>query len=69
MTSCSAAYASRRQYLKRVARAVDHLAAKGYISNQNRRALIAAAEDEPLPCHQGDDDGNDLGRRSQGLER
>ena len=42
-------YASRRQYVKRVKRAADHLAAKGYISNKDRKALIAAAEDEPLP--------------------
>ena len=44
-------YASRRQYVKRITRAVNHLFANGYISNQDRRALIAAAEDEPLPCH------------------
>ena len=58
-------YASRRQYVWRVARAVNHLAARGYISNQDRKALIAAAVDEPLPCHQGDDDGNDFGRESR----
>ena len=58
-------YASRRQYVRRVTRAANHLAARGYISNQDRKALIAAAEEEPLPCHQGDDDGNDLGRESR----
>ncbi len=42
-------YASRRQYVKRVTRAVNHLAAKGYISNEGRMALIAAAQYEPLP--------------------
>jgi hypothetical protein len=36
-------YASHRQYVKRVARAVNHLAAKRYISNKDRKALIAAA--------------------------
>ena len=56
---------SRHEYVKRVKRAADHLAAKAYISSQDRKALIAAAEDEPLPCHQGDDDGNDLGRGSR----
>ena len=34
-------YASRRQYVRRVTRAVDHLAARGYITNQDRKALIA----------------------------
>ena len=58
-------YASRRQYVWRVARAANHLAARGYISNKDRKALIAAAEKEPLPCHQGDDDGNDFGRESR----
>ena len=58
-------YASRGQYVKRVTRAVNHLAAKGYISNADRKALIARAKDEPVPCHQYDDDGNDLGRGSQ----
>jgi hypothetical protein len=58
-------YPSRRHYVRRVMRAVNDLAAKSYISNQDRRALIAAAEDEALPCHQGDDDGTDRGRRSR----
>ncbi len=53
-------YPSRRQYVKRVKRAADTLAAKGYITHKDRKALIAAAEDEELPCNQGDDDGNDL---------
>lgn len=42
-------YESRRQYVKRVSRAADSLQARGYITNKDRRALIAAAEDEPLP--------------------
>jgi hypothetical protein len=58
-------YASRHQYVKRVRRAADGLAARGYITNKDRRAIIAAAKGEPLPCHQGDDDGNDFGRGSQ----
>jgi hypothetical protein len=58
-------YDSRRQYVKRVIRAVAHLAAQGYISNRDGKALIAEAEREPLPCHEGDDDGNDFGRESQ----
>jgi hypothetical protein len=58
-------YASRRQYVKRVTRAVNQLAAKGYISNQDRKALITAANDEPLPCHQGGDAGNQLEGESQ----
>ncbi len=43
-------YASRRHYVRRVTRAVDHLVAKGYISNKDRKALIAAAQHEPLPA-------------------
>ena len=42
-------YRSRDQYLSRVRRAADHLAASGYITNPDRMALIAAAEREPLP--------------------
>jgi hypothetical protein len=42
-------YASRRQYVRRVMRAVNHLAAKGHISNTDRKALIAAAQHERLP--------------------
>jgi hypothetical protein len=42
-------YRSRDQYEKRVKRAADHLAARGYITNPDRLALIAAAEHEPLP--------------------
>jgi hypothetical protein len=42
-------YRSRDQYLSRVRRAADHLAASGYITNPDRMALIAAAECEPLP--------------------
>ena len=42
-------YRSRDQYVRRVRRAADHLAASGYITNPDRMALIAAAEREPLP--------------------
>jgi hypothetical protein len=45
-----ARYPSRLQYVTRVARAANALAAKGYITGVDRRALIAAAVDEPLPC-------------------
>ena len=55
-------YASRRQYVKRVRRAADSLAARGYITNKDRKALVAAAKYEPLPCGPEDDDGNDLQR-------
>jgi hypothetical protein len=44
-----ARYRSRDQYVKRVKRAADYLAARGYITNTDRTALIAAAEHEPLP--------------------
>ena len=43
-------YDSRRQYVRRVTRVVNHLAARGYISNQDRKALVAAAQHEPLPA-------------------
>lgn len=55
-------YASRRQYVRRVRRAADSLAARGYITNRDRKALVAAAKYEPLPCGPEDDDGNDLQR-------
>jgi len=42
-------YRSRDQYVRRVRRATEHLAASGYITNPDRMALIAAAEREPLP--------------------
>jgi hypothetical protein len=45
-----ARYSSRHQYVKRVKRAADHLAAKGYITDKDGKALIVAAEDEPLPA-------------------
>ncbi len=45
-----ARYASRDQYVKRVKLAADKLAAKGYITKKDRKALIAAAENEPLPA-------------------
>jgi hypothetical protein len=57
-------YPSRRQYVKRVRLAADSLAARGYITNKDRRALIAAARSEPLPCGPEDDDGNDLQRHT-----
>ena len=46
---------AQRLYVKRVKRAADDLADKGYITDKDRKALIEAAEDEPLY----DDDGND----------
>ena len=58
-------YPSRLQYVQRVIRAADSLAAGGYITNKDRKALIAAAEVEPLPCGPEDDDGNDFGGESQ----
>jgi hypothetical protein len=42
-------YASRAQYVGRVKDAADRLAAEGYITNSDRKAIIAAAGDEPLP--------------------
>jgi hypothetical protein len=42
-------YFSRHEYVKRVKRAADDLALGSYIINTDRRALIAAAENEPLP--------------------
>jgi hypothetical protein len=36
--------------VKRVKRAADNLAARGYIINDDRKAFIAAAEDEPSPA-------------------
>ena len=48
-------YASRHHYVKRVERAADYLAARGYITNEDRQALIAAAGEERLPFSQGDD--------------
>ena len=42
-------YVSRDQYMKRIKRAADDLAARRYITNSDRIALIAAAGDEPLP--------------------
>jgi RNA polymerase sigma factor (sigma-70 family) len=57
-------YSSRFQYVKRVRRAADHLAARGYITDKDRKALVAAAKEEPLPCGPEDDDGNDLQREA-----
>ncbi|HEX2280732.1 MAG TPA: alpha/beta hydrolase domain-containing protein [Thermomicrobiales bacterium] len=45
-----ARYSSRQQYVARVRRAANQLAAQGYITNQDRKALIVAAEREPLPA-------------------
>jgi hypothetical protein len=42
-------YSSQHEYVTRVKRAADQLAAKGYITNGDRWALIAAAQREPLP--------------------
>jgi hypothetical protein len=50
-----ARYPVKHLYVKRVKRAADDLAANRYITREDRRALITAAEDEPLY----DDDGND----------
>jgi hypothetical protein len=44
-----ARYASRHEYVKRVKRAADHLAAQGYITNEDRKALISAAQHDALP--------------------
>ena len=45
-----ARYSSRQQYVARVRRAANQLAASGYITNEDRNALIVAAEHEPLPA-------------------
>ena len=45
-----ARYSSRHQYVRRVKRAADNLAARGYLTSRDRKALIVAAEDEPLPA-------------------
>ena len=50
-----ARYPVQELYVKRVKRAADDLAFKRYITDEDRKALIEAAEDEPLY----DDDGND----------
>jgi hypothetical protein len=42
-------YPSRHEYVKRVKRAADCLAARSYITNRDRKALVAAAEEESLP--------------------
>jgi Alpha/beta hydrolase domain len=44
-----ARYASRDQYVKRVERASDKLAAKGFITKKDRKALVEAAAKESLP--------------------
>jgi hypothetical protein len=43
-----ARYPTRQEYVKRVKRVADDLAARDYITGRDRRALIKAAEDEPL---------------------
>jgi hypothetical protein len=58
-----ARYPSRHEYIRRVRRTAAHLAFKGYITDDDRRALIAAAKEQPLPCSPEDDDGNDVGGR------
>ena len=50
-----ARYPTRHGYVKRVKRAAEDLDDKGYITRKDRRALIKAAEDEPL--HATDFDG------------
>jgi hypothetical protein len=55
-----ARYESRHQYVKRVHLAADRLAAKRYLTGEDRKVLIAAALGEPLPCPREDDDGSDL---------
>ena len=45
-----ARYDSPHDYARRVKRAADHLAAKQYITKKDRKALIAAAEDELFPA-------------------
>ena len=42
-------YGSRDEYVKRVKRAADHLAAQRYITLEDAKALVAAARIEPLP--------------------
>ncbi len=42
-------YRSRDQYVRRVRRAADHLAASGYITGADRFTFVAAAECQPLP--------------------
>jgi hypothetical protein len=49
-------YASRRQYVKRVKCASGDLAGKRYITQKDRKALIAAARVEPLPLDSSDDE-------------
>jgi hypothetical protein len=51
-------YGSHDRYVKRVQDAADHLAAKRYITHEDKRALIAAAQEEPFPpaCPPGDHD-------------
>jgi Alpha/beta hydrolase domain len=43
-------YASRHQYVRRVWRAADHLAAKGYLTRKDQEQIIQAARREPLPA-------------------
>ena len=47
-----ARYPSKQQYVKRVERAADALAAQGYITNKDRKGLVSAAREEPLPSSQ-----------------
>jgi hypothetical protein len=50
-------YGSRDEYVKRVKRAADHLAARRYITREDGKALVAAARIEPLPLPSADDNG------------
>jgi len=43
-------YPSRADYVQRVKRAANDLAARRYITQEDRKALIAAAEHELLPA-------------------
>ena len=43
-----ARYPTRHGYVKRVKRAAEELDDKGYITRKDRKALIEAAQDEPL---------------------
>ena len=63
-------YKTRREYVARVQRATSDLAVKGYITMQDRKALVLRAREEPLPLvigshdecgedEEGDDDDND----------
>lgn len=52
-------YGSHHQYVKRVKRAADDLAARRYITHQDRKALIDAAEKMPFPLGPSGQQAND----------